>query len=102
MTFENIGGELLERRGCFSPADRSVHSVASDLTVLSIALFKFTVMNHHKLLNLSVTWCFYKGFISFLVVLLAARGCICVLRGYSRTLKTPISPPLFENSWVRP
>ena len=36
---------------------------------------------------------FYEHFLLFWGVLLAVRGCICALRGCSRTLKIPNSPP---------
>ena len=38
--------------------------------------------------------CFIKLSFHFEGVLLAVRGCTCMLRGCSRTLKTPNSPPL--------
>ena len=46
------------------------------------------------LLDLSIKMCFINFFFNFERVHLAMKGCTCVLRGCSRTLKTPNSPPL--------
>ena len=40
--------------------------------------------------------CFMSFFFNFEGVLLVMRGCACVLRGCSRALKTPNSPPLIS------
>ena len=46
------------------------------------------------LFNLGIIRYFITLFFNFEGMLLAMRGCTCVFRGCSRTLKTPNSPPL--------
>ena len=52
------------------------------------------IFNHHIFAGCRFEKVFHKLFLHFEGVLLAVRGCTCVLRGCSRTLKIPHSPPL--------
>ena len=44
--------------------------------------------------DINISMCFISFFFNIEGVLLVMRGCACVLRGCSRTLKTPNSLPL--------
>ena len=87
-----MGGELSKREGVL------LRSFQSEARSFCCFFYRFTqtyAVITISLLDIGFKWCLMIFFICFERVLLAMRGCTCSLRGCSRTLKTPNSPPLF-------
>ena len=90
-----IGGEFSKREGVlFHVRDRSVQNGTEITAVLPRYKPKTNIKTTLHLLEIGFKGCFIKFSFHFEGVLLAVRGCTCMLRGCSRTLKTPNSPPL--------
>ena len=81
-------------RGCFSTGGRLVQSETRNYLLFYPDIKLIWTSNIIYLLDVCLKRCFAKFSFHFEGVLLAVRGCTCVLRGCSRTLKTPNSPPL--------
>ena len=86
-----MAGELSKREGVL------LHSFQSEAGSFCCSFHRFTkiyALITISLLDIGFKWCFVISFFCFERVHLAMRGCTCALRGCSRTLKTPNSPPL--------
>ena len=89
-----MGGELSKREGVL------LHSFQSEAGSFCCFFHRFTqiyALITISLLDIGFKWCFMISFFYFERVHLAIRGCTCALRGCSRTLKTPNSPPLLTS-----
>ena len=91
LTPSSIGGELPKREGVLVP---SLQSEAGSFCCFFHRFTKIYALITISLLDIGFKWCFVISFFCFERVHLAMRGCTCALRGCSRTIKTPNSPPL--------
>ena len=99
-----MGGELSKREGVLF---RSFQSEARSFCCFFHRFAQIYVLITISLLDIGFKWYFMTFFFCFERVLLAMRVCTFSLRGCSRTLKTPNSPPLqmldeccnFEHKW---
>ena len=86
-------------RGCFSTGVRSDQNVVINYSCSFHWVTQIQTQLNISVLDVSVTGCFTMSFFHFEGVLLATRGCTCVLRGCSRTLRTPNSPYVIMDSY---
>ena len=86
-----MGGELSKREGVLL---RLFQSKARSFCCFFSRFTQIYALITISLLDIVFKWRFMIFFFCFEGVLLAMRGCTCLLRGCSRTLKTPNSPPL--------
>ena len=89
-----MGGELSKHEGVLfhfwplsSKRNDKLQSFFPDMNLIQ------TSKTHHKFVGCRSEMIFIEISCHFEGVLLAVRGCTCMFRGCSRTLKTPNSPP---------